>query len=105
VLLTAAEAKLASLEAEKRTVLEHAKEEAEAEKARLAEQTESDIRKMREQTAGELTRLAQLTRIELRRFSAQESVRLAEEKLRSKIDAKNDEKLVKAGIQAMGGLN
>jgi F-type H+-transporting ATPase subunit b len=103
--LTSAEARLASLDAEKESVLKKAKDEAEAEKKRLAEQTANEIGKMQEQTAGEINRLAQLTRIELTRFSAEESIRLAEEKLRSQIDAKVDANLVKSGIQAIGGLN
>ena len=103
--LTTAEAKLAGLDIEKADVLKRAKAEAEAEKTSIAEQTESEIRKMREQVDGEITRLAQQTRVELRRFSAEESVRLAEEKLRGKIDADNDATLVKSGIQAIGGLN
>ena len=103
--LTAAEAKLASLEAEKAAVLKKAREEAEAEKASIAENTETEIAKMREQANGEVERLANQSRAALRRFSAEESIRLAEEKLRGKIDADNDARLVKSGIQAIGGLN
>ncbi len=105
VQLTSAEAKLASLDLEKADLLNKAKAEAEAEKINIAEQTESEIKKMREQADGEITRLAQQTRVELRRFSAEESVRLAEEKLRGRINADNDAALVKSGIQAIGGLN
>jgi F0F1-type ATP synthase membrane subunit b/b' len=103
--LTTAEAKLASLDVEKAEVLKKAKAEAEAEKASIATQTESEIQKMREQADGEITRLAQQTRVELRRFSAEESIRIAEEKLRGKINAENDATLVKSGIEAIGGLN
>jgi F-type H+-transporting ATPase subunit b len=103
--LTTAEAKLASLDMEKAELLKKAKAEAEAEKTNIAQETESEIRKMREQAEGEITRLAQQTRVELRRFSGEESVRLAEEKLRGKINADNDAALVKSGIQAIGGLN
>jgi F0F1-type ATP synthase membrane subunit b/b' len=103
--LTSAEAKLAALEAEKASLLKKANEEAEAEKINIAQQTEAEIAKMREQAESEITRLAQQTKAELRRFSAEESVRLAEEKLRGKINADNDAVLVKAGIEAIGGLN
>jgi F0F1-type ATP synthase, subunit b len=103
--LTSAEAKLAALESEKASLLKKAKEEAEAEKVNIAQQTETEIAKMREQADGEITRLTQQTKAELRRFSAEESVRLAEEKLRGKINADNDAVLVKAGIEAIGGLN
>lgn len=103
--LTSAEAKLASLPVEKAAVLERAKEEAKAEKANITEQTESDIEKMRQQAESEINRLSQQVRAELRRYSAEESVRLAEEKLRRQINAENDAKLVKASLQEIGGLN
>lgn len=103
--LTTAEAKLATLDVERSSVLKNAKEEAEAEKQNIALNTESEIAKMREQADSQINRLAQQTKAELRRFSAEESVRLAEEKLRGKINADNDAALVKSGIQAIGGLN
>src|SRR5688500_13704895 len=96
--LTSAEAKLAALEAEKAAILRKAQEEAEAEKRRLAEQAEWDVNKLREQTSGEVSRLLKLTFAQLRRFSAEESVRLAEEKLRAQIDTQKDTQLVKSGI-------
>lgn len=103
--LTSAEAKLASLDVERANLLKKAKTEAEEEKANIAQQTESEITKMREQADGEITRLTQQVKVELRRFSAEESVRLAEEKLRGKINDENDAALVNSGIQAIGGLN
>ncbi len=103
--LTAAESKLAAIESEKAAILKRAREEAEAERANILQQTESDIAKMREQAASEINRLTQQTKAELRRFSAEESIRLAEERLRVEINADSDAKLVKAGIQEIGGLN
>jgi len=41
----------------------------------------------------------------LRRFSAEEIIRLAEEKLRAQIDGDKDARLVKASISEIGGLN
>ena len=103
--LTSAEAKLAALENEKNAVLQKARDEAEAEKRRLAEQTEWDVSKLREQTSGELSRLQKQTFAQLRRFSAEESVRLAEEKLRAQIDNQKDSQLIKTGIASIGGMN
>lgn len=103
--LTSVEAKLASLDNERQLVLNKAKMEADSEKARILENTDDEVNKLRQQTEGEIARLAQLTKAELKRFSAEESVRLAEEKLRSRIDANADANLVKTGIQAIGGLN
>lgn len=103
--LTSMEARLAALEAEKAQILERAATEAEAEKKRLLEQTETDIARIRSQIEAEITRLASQARAELRKFSAEESIRLAEARLRSQITPESDARLVKAGIQSIGGLN
>ncbi|HEV8590735.1 MAG TPA: hypothetical protein VGQ55_01425 [Pyrinomonadaceae bacterium] len=103
--LTSAEAKLVSLDTEKSKVLANAKSEAEAEKARLAAEAEAEAKRLKDQTEGEIARLAQASKNDLRKFSAEESIRLAEEKLRGQMNADNDSKLVKAGIQSIGGLN
>ena len=103
--LTSAEAKLAALDTEKANVLKKANEEAEAEKRRLAEQTQAEVAKLREQTSGEISRLSKQTKAQLRKFSAEESIRLAEEKLRAQIDASKDAQLIKTGITSIGGLN
>lgn len=103
--LTSIEAKLAQLETEKEEVLKKAKAEAAAEKKRLAESTAAEIERLKKQNEAELTRLANQSRAELRRFSAEESIRLAEEKLRGQIDVSADARLIKANIQEIGGLN
>ena len=103
--LTSTEAKLAQLETEKDNVLKKAKDEAAFEKKRLAEQTKVEIERLRQQRESDLVRLSKQSYSELRRFSAEESIRLAEEKLRSQIDSNKDARLVNAGIQEIGGLN
>jgi F0F1-type ATP synthase membrane subunit b/b' len=102
---TTAEAKLASLDNERQLILNKAKAEADAEAKRIADEAASEVGKLQDQTYGEITRLTQIANLELKRFSAEESIRLAEQKLRSKIDANADSNLVKSGIQAIGGLN
>jgi len=102
---TAVEAKLASLDNERQLILNKAKAEADAEAARIAGTAEDEVSKLKDQTSGEIGRLTQLAKIELKRYSAEESIRLAEQKLRSKIDPQADANLVKSGIQAIGGLN
>ena len=102
---TTAEAKLASLDNERQLILNKAKAEADAEAARIAAAADAEVGKLEDQTSGELARLTQLARLELKRFSAEESIRLAEQKLRAKVDANVDANLVKSGIQAIGGLN
>lgn len=103
--LKAAEAKLAGLSRERDAILKNAQAEIDAEKERLQRQTESETAKLFEQTKGEITRLGQVTRAQLKRFSAEESIRIAEEKLRARVDDNADAALVKAGIQAIGGMN
>ena len=103
--LTAAEAKLAQLETEKETILAKAKEEAAFEKKRLAEQAKVEIERVKKQKEDELSRLSKQTWMGLRRFSAAESIRLAEEKLRSQLDGEKDARLVRASIEEIGGLN
>jgi len=103
--LTAAEAKLAQLESEKEAVLQKAKDEAAAEKKRVAAQTKLEVERLHEQAQSEIARLGHQSRAELRRFSAEESIRIATEKLKSQINADKDSRLVKANLQEIGGLN
>lgn len=103
--LTRAEARLVGVENESANIASRAREEADAEKSRIVEQTEFETKKLREQTENEIERQAKQTRMQLRRLSAEESVRRAEEKIRQKINADSDARLVKASIESIGGLN
>lgn len=103
--LTAAESKLARLNAEAASVREKAAQEADAEKRRILEQTEADINKLRSQAQSEIARVSQQARIELRKFSAEESIRLAEEKIKQDITPEKDARLVRDNIQSIGGLS
>ena len=102
--LTTTEAKLARLESESQEIIEKARHEAAAEKARIAREAEEEAERLRRQAESEIERKGQQIRAELRRFSAEESIRLAEAKLKAQMDAQKDSQLVKAGIQAIGGL-
>jgi F-type H+-transporting ATPase subunit b len=99
------EGRLAMLDSEVAAIKEKSRADAEAEKVRVAAQTETDIAKIREQAQNEINRAGQQAKRELRRFSAEESIRLAEEMLRRQVGADTDNKLVKAGIDKLGGLN
>lgn len=103
--LTATEAKLVGLDQEAQTIRARAEQEAAAEKSRISEQAEFEAGKLREQANNEIERKNQLARLELRRFSAEESIRLAEEKIKQEMTDEKDARLVKAGIQSIGGLN
>lgn len=103
--LTSTEAKLAALDSESAQILEKARLEAEAERTRISAQTEEEINRLRRQSESETVRLSQQARAELRRFSAEESIRLAEAKIKQKINSQNDAQLVRTNIQTIGGLN
>lgn len=103
--LTETETKLARLESETANVRRKAETEASAERERIAAQTESEIKKLRQQAQSEIELTAKQSRLQLRRFSAQESIRLAEEKIKRDIDPEADAQLVRANIQSIGGLN
>jgi F-type H+-transporting ATPase subunit b len=105
VQLTSTEAKLAQLDAETTNVVERARQEAESEKSRIERETEEEKTKLRRQAESEIERQSQQVKKELRRFSAEESIRLAEEKIRREMSADKDARLVKTNIQAIGGLN
>ncbi len=103
--LTSTEAKLARLDAETQTIRQRSAQEAAGEKTRIDDQTEFEIGKMREQANAEIEGNSKRVQADLRKFSAEESIRLAEEKIKRAINAEKDAKLVKAGIQSIGGLN
>jgi len=103
--LTSVEARLVGVDQEKDSIMKAAREEIDVEKKRLAAQGEFEAKKLAAQADGEVTRLGQVARLQLRRFAVDESLKMAEEKLRSQVDNKIDAKLVKAGIESIGGLN
>ena len=103
--LTEVEAKLVGVEQEKAAIAKNAREEVDYEKKRLAEQGAAEAAKLKAQADSELTRLGAVARIQLRRFAVDESLRLAEEKLVASVDGNTDSRLIKSGIQAIGGLN
>ncbi len=102
--LASAEAKLANLDQESAEVIDRAKDEAAAEKKRIAREMDAEVKRLESQTTAEIERKAAQARAELRRYSAEEAIRLAEEKLKSDINSESDSRLVKAGIGAIGGL-
>jgi len=103
--LAAVEAKLVGVDAEKKRILSAAREEIDHEKQRLASQAELETVKLKAQAEGEVVRLGQVAKLQLRRFAVYESLRMAEEKLRTKVDKNTDAVLIRAGIDAIGGLN
>lgn len=103
--LTEIEAKLAGADAERAAILREARAEIEQEKARLVAQAEEEARKLKAQAEGEAVRIGQVAKLQLRRFAVEESIRRADEKLRSKVNGEVDSMLIGSGIKAIGGMN
>lgn len=102
--LTDVEAKLGLLESEKSEIVQNARAETEAERLRIVGEAEAEARRLRDQAEAELTRKGQQVRAKLRRFSAEESIRLAEQKIKQSMNTAKDAELVKANIQSIGGM-
>ncbi len=78
-------------------LIERAKQEAAAEKTRIAEQTEFEIGKIaRTGGSAKSNATSKLAKLKLRRFSAEESIRLAEEKIKKEINAEKDARFDKS---------
>lgn len=103
--LTAVEGKLAQLENEKAEILAAANREAAAESSRISDEAKTEAFRILAQASTEVERKATQIKRQLRRYSAEESVRLAEEKIKAQLDPEKDAVLVKAGIQSIGGAN
>lgn len=103
--LYAVEARLANVTAETADIKAQAAREAEAESARIAHQTNSDIEKMRDNARREIEAASAAARRELKRFSADESIRLAEEMLRSNLSQTDAARLATQSINGLGNGN
>lgn len=103
--LSEIEAKYAGIQKESEAIRREAEKEVNDERERLLAQTSSEVSKINAQTEGEITRIGQVARLELRRFGVEESIRRAEERLKDQVNTATDEKLITAGIKAIGGLN
>jgi F-type H+-transporting ATPase subunit b len=101
--LSEIEARLNNLDAETERIREQATREAELEAARIAEQTNADVEKIRDNARREIASAAAAARRDLRQFSAEESIRLAEEMVRGRLQGDEAARLVRASIEGLGG--
>ncbi len=101
--LASVEARIANLDGERLAIKKKADEEAMAEKKRIMLEADSDIARIQAQAESEIARKEALAKLHLRKFSAEESVRLAEERIKSLMNAKTDADLVRANIESIGG--
>jgi F-type H+-transporting ATPase subunit b len=93
------------LDSEVAAIKEKAKLEGEAERERIKLATEEEIARIREQAKREIESAGKAARHELRRFAARESVRLAEEILRTEIGPDDDARLTSKSVQELGRIS
>jgi ATP synthase F0 subunit b len=98
------EGRLARLDAEVEAIREQAQREAAEERERIERATEEEVRKIREQARREIESAAKAARAELRAYTAEQSVRLAEELIRSEIRPEDDAHLVNEYVEELGGV-
>lgn len=98
------EGRLARLGAEVEAIREQARREAAEERERIERTTEEEVRKIREQARREIESAAKAARAELRAYTAEQSVRLAEELIRSEIRPEDDAHLVSEYVEELGGF-
>lgn len=98
------EERLSRLNAEVEEIRTRAQREAAEERERIARTTEDEINKIREQARREIENAARTAQLELRRYAAEQSVALAEARIRQEINPEKDSQLAVKYVAALGGL-
>jgi F0F1-type ATP synthase membrane subunit b/b' len=98
------EARLARLDSEVASVREQSQREAVEERERIKRATEEESQKLREQARREIESAGKAARQELRQYTAEQSVRLAEEVIRSEMRPEDDARLVNLQVEELGGV-
>ncbi len=93
-----ADSMLARLEEDVKTIHEQARQEAQAERQRLAAATEREIVKLNQQSQREMETAQKLSRKELRKYLANRSVELARQSIRSQMRPEDDTFLIQESI-------
>ncbi len=93
-----ADSMLARLDEDVKTIHEQARQEAEAERKRLATATEREIAKLNQQSQREMETAQKLSRKALRKYLANRSVELARQSIRSQMRPEDDTFLIQESI-------
>lgn len=101
--LSEVEARFANLDAEVSKVKERNAAEMEAESERIKSATDGELARMRDQAKREIESAGKIARQELRQFAAQESIRLAEDILKSEIGPAEQARLTNRSIEELRG--
>jgi F-type H+-transporting ATPase subunit b len=97
------EAKLERLDVEILAIKERAAREAAEERERVALSTAGDLRKLSEQAQREIESAGKAARQELRRYTAEQTIGVAGEMIRTEIRPADDTRLIKASMAELGG--
>ena len=97
-----AESLLTRLDEDVRTVQEQARQEAQAERERLAAATVREIEKLKQQAEREMETADKIARKQLREFLAQRSVEIARESIQNQMRPEDDTRLIKENIGELG---
>ena len=93
-----AESLLGRLDGDVKTIHEQARQEAQAERQRLAAATQREIEKLNQQAQREKETAQKVARKELRKYLANRSVELASQSIRSQMRPEDDTFLIKESI-------
>jgi F0F1-type ATP synthase membrane subunit b/b' len=96
--LAEAESLLSRLDADVRAIQEHAHQEAESERQRVAAATTAEVEKLKQQAEREIQTADKVARKALREFFAKRSVELARETVRSRMRPEDDRHLMEESI-------
>jgi F-type H+-transporting ATPase subunit b len=99
----AVERRLQNLEAEIAALRTESQQQAQAEAERLAQATSAEIAKIQASAGQEIASAGKAARMELRSYSAQLAVRLAEQRVRSRMNAGVQEELVRGFVEDLQG--
>ena len=93
-----ADSMLGRLDEDVKTVHEQARQEAQAERQRLAAAAEREIEKLKQQSQREMETAQKVSRKQLRKYLANRSVELARQSIRSQMRPEDDTLLIQASI-------
>jgi F0F1-type ATP synthase membrane subunit b/b' len=96
--LAEADSLLSRLDADVRAIQEHAHQEAESERQRVAAATTAEVEKLKQQAEREIQTADKVARKALREFFAKRSVELARETVRSRMRPEDDRHLMEESI-------
>jgi len=97
------EARLANLQSEIQKLREAAHAEMIAESERIRRETEHHVQRIREQSVEEMALMTRAAKQELRKYAAELAIRLAEQRIRFRMNPETQEQLVDGFLHDLHG--